>query len=148
MTPDPAPLTHLKQALDAFVGILDQEHAALAAGDIEALARLLEVKNRLATDTSGVWSHAADWLRRQATGGIGRDLDIPAGMAPTWREIVELARRAESLNRQNGQMIDAQLLRTRGAIEVLQAAARPVHLYGADGHMLDLPGHGHSIDNV
>jgi flagellar biosynthesis/type III secretory pathway chaperone len=88
------------------------------------------------------------WLRAQSPGGARQPLEIPAALAPRWQSIVTLARRAEALNQSNGQQIEALLERTRGALGVLQAAARPVYLYGADGHLLDGSRPGNTIDSV
>lgn len=148
MTPPRPPLEVLKEELDAFVEVLAEETAALEAGRTDDLARIVEHKDPLAASTSAAWTRAVDWLRAQSSGGPGQGLDLSAESAPLWRDILDTARRAEALNQRNGQLIDAQLRRTKSALEILQSAARPVHLYGADGHMLDLPGHGHPLDQV
>lgn len=148
MSPAPGPLEELRRQLAAFVSVLEHESSALASTDIDSLARILADKNQLASATSTAWNEAIDWLRRQSTGRLNDGLEVPADIQPHWQEIVSLAQRAEALNQRNGQLIDNQLQRTRGAIDILQAAARPLHLYGADGHMLDLPGRGHTLDKV
>lgn len=141
-------LESLARELHDFATALEAESAALAGNDMVTLGREIAEKERLARNVSMAWSEAVAWLRGQSTGGLGQELDVPASVLPEWQAIVDLARRTDTLNRRNGQMIDALLNRTRGALEVLQAAARPVHLYGADGHMLDLPGQGHTLDKV
>jgi flagella synthesis protein FlgN len=148
MSVPPPLLEQLRQELGAFVGILDDESRALASGNIEQLARVIENKNRCAASTASAWSLAINWLRGQSTGRLNQGLEVPAEIMPHWQDILTLARRAETLNQDNGHSIDALLQRTRGAIEVLQTAARPVHLYGADGHFLDIPGQGHTLDKV
>jgi len=148
MSQAPAPLDHLRRQLAAFVSVLEHESSALASANIDGLAEILADKNQLASATSTAWNEAMSWLRSQSTGRLNEGLEVPAAIQPHWQDIIVLAKRAEALNQRNGQLIDNQLQRTRGAIEVLQAAARPLHLYGADGHMLDLPGHGHTLDKV
>lgn len=148
MSPAPGPLEELRRQLAAFVSVLEDESSALASTDIDGLARILADKNQLASATSTAWNEAINWLRSQSTGRLNESLEVPADIQPHWQEIVSLAQRAEALNQRNGQLIDNQLQRTRGAIDILQAAARPLHLYGADGHMLDLPGRGHTLDKV
>jgi flagella synthesis protein FlgN len=148
MSAAPGPLDALRRQLTAFVSVLEEESSALASADIDGLADSLAHKNQLASATSAAWNEAMTWLRSQSTGRLNEGLEVPAAIQPYWQDIVALAKRAEALNQRNGQLIDSQLQRTRGAIEVLQAAARPLHLYGADGHMLDLPGRGHTLDMV
>lgn len=148
MNQAPEPLQELRRQLTAFVGVLESESSALASANIDGLAEILADKNQLASTTSTAWNEAMRWLRNQSTGRLNEGLEVPATIQPHWQDIVVLAKRAEALNQRNGQLIDSQLQRTRGAIEVLQAAARPLHLYGADGHMLDQPGHGHTLDKV
>ncbi len=139
---------NLARELRGFASALEAEATALSSNDMAALGREIAEKERLAKSVAMAWSEAVAWLRGQSTTGLNQGLDIPASVLPEWQTIVELARRTDTLNRRNGQMTDALLNRTRGALEVLQAAARPVHLYGADGHMLDLPGQGHTLDKV
>ena len=141
-------LDNLALELRGFASALEAEATALSSNDMAALGREIAEKERLAKSVAMAWSEAVAWLRGQSTTGLNQGLDIPASVLPEWQTIVELARRTDTLNRRNGQMTDALLNRTRGALEVLQAAARPVHLYGADGHMLDLPGQGHTLDKV
>lgn len=148
MNQAPATLDELHSQLTRFIAVLEAETEALGSTQIDHLASVLETKNQLAATTAAAWSQAMNWLRSQSTGRLNQGLEVPAEIIPHWQAIVSLARQAESLNLRNGQLIDAQLQRTKGAIEVLQAAARPVHLYGADGHMLDLPGPTHTLDKV
>lgn len=141
-------LDNLARELRGFASALEAESTALSSNDMAALGREIAEKERLAKSVAMAWSEAVAWLRGQSTTALNQGLDIPASVLPEWQTIVELARRTDTLSRRNGQMTDALLNRTRGALEVLQAAARPVHLYGADGHMLDLPGQGHTLDKV
>ncbi len=141
-------LDTLETSLQGFVRLLDDESQALAKTDMDALERTLVGKEHLAREVATAWSAAMDWLRGQSNAGLNQGLAVPAHILPRWQAIVELARRADTLNQANGRMIDAQLRRTRGALDVLQAASRPVNLYGADGHLLDTPGQGHTLDKV
>jgi flagella synthesis protein FlgN len=148
MTAPPPLLDQLTLELGNFVELLEQESAALGDSRLDNLAGIIEEKSRLAQSVNNAWNQAMGWLRAQSKAGLNQDLDIPSDLMPHWQAIVALARRAETLNKSNGRMIEAQLQRTKGALDVLQNAARPVHLYGADGHMLDLPGQGHTLDKV
>lgn len=144
----PVALAELQRQLTDFVAALQGESDALGSARIADLESVLARKNELAAGVSTAWTQAMHWLRSQSSHGLNRGLDIPVEILPHWQAIVALAQQAETLNQRNGQLIEAQLQRTKGAIEVLQSAARPAHLYGADGHMLHLPGQGHTLDKV
>jgi flagella synthesis protein FlgN len=138
----------LERALERFVDILDGESNALGKADMAALRDSLADKERMAGEVAHAWTEALAWLRGQSNTSLNQGLDVPAEIMPRWQAIVALAKRAEGLNQGNGRMIEAQLSRARGALDVLQAASRPVNLYGADGHMLNLPTQGHTLDKV
>ncbi len=143
------PLSDLHKALQAFVVILEEEISALGDMDLHRLAATVEGKNRLAESVAETWNRAMAWLMQQpGTERTAHGLHVPASILPQWLEILALARQADHLNRRNAQLVEAQLERTRGAIDVLQSASRPVNLYGADGQILDSPAQGHSLDKA
>lgn len=148
MSQAPDPLEELSRQLTTFIGTLEAESTALASADIDALASILAEKTQLAGAAARAWNETMSWLRSQSTGQLNEGLEVPSEIQPRWQQIIVLAHRAEALNQRNGELIESQLQRTRGAIEILQAAARPLPLYGADGHMLDPSGRGHTLDKV
>ena len=143
------PLPSLAVALKAFVAILEEEIEVLSSLDLDRLAITVDAKTKLASAVSDNWNQAMNWLNSlPGTTRTAHGLHVPAHVMPHWLEILNLARQADSLNKRNSILVEAQLQRTQGALDVLQSAARPVNLYGADGQILDVPGLGHSLDKV
>lgn len=97
-----------KETLQAFVELLRQEQAALAAGDIDALAPLITEKTALAERLNRI---SVDETRR-------------------YRDLVSEAR---TLNEANGKLIALRLQHNQQALNVLLAAADSAATYGPDG---------------
>jgi hypothetical protein len=144
MTAESGNLATLRAELGAFAGALEHEAEALAAPGQAGLADAVEAKTRRAEAVAGQWRVTGAWLRGQeAPGG-----SLPPALCAEWDEILALAARVKSLNERNARLIEAQMHRTRAALDVLQAAARPVNLYGSDGYLQDGAGPGHSLDKA
>lgn len=144
MSAEAGQLDSLRAELTAFAGALDDEAAALAAPGQAGLAEAVAVKTQRAESVAERWRHTAAWLRAQ---GIPPGT-MPAALQAGWSEILSLAARVKSLNERNAHLIEAQMLRTRAALDVLQSAARPVNLYGSDGYLDPGAGLGHSLDKA
>lgn len=150
MNPVENVLDELRQALVEFVSLLEREADALTEGRTDDLTAVVADKAR--------WAEAANtaWSRLIITSGIdvskGESLDGLLAGTPAWqsgwREVRQLAEKAERVNRGNSILIEAQLQRTRQALDVLQSAANRGALYGANGRIVDGFQSGHTLDKA
>jgi len=139
MNPIDMALNELSEALAAFVRLLERESETLQNIRAETLAEVVAEKS--------LWSQAANtaWNRLMIAAGIDakrgeRIEDSLAGQPDRqvkWREILRLTKAAERLNQANGVLIEAQMRRTRQALEVLQNAANFGALYDASGLIVE-----------
>ncbi len=150
MDPVEIALDALRQAMIAFHALLEREATALRENRTDELALVVTDKTH--------WSNLANtaWNRLVVAAGIdtrrGDTLDgimlaNPVLRAP-WLEVRQIAEKAERLNLSNNTMIEAQLMRTRQALDVLQSAANRGSLYNASGRMVDGLQSGHTLDKV
>lgn len=142
-------LDALARELGAFVELLEQEAATLAANQADALPPLIEQREAANRRLAALW--------RDLTHSLGLppmtqlvDLRGPClDQAPdAWRQVEELARHAERMNRLNGRLIEEQLRRTQAAVQVLSDAAGSRTLYGADGRVSEFIHSNRSIDTA
>jgi flagella synthesis protein FlgN len=131
------------EALREFHQLLQQEQAALIAGDIDRLLQLAPGKTGLMEKLS---SFSAERGRHLAAAGYENN---PAGLAAwfnaigvddetreLWNQLLDLAREAEQANRRNGILIETHLRHNQQALAVLKTAANPGNsLYGPDGQI-------------
>lgn len=143
-------LDELRQCLVEFVTLLEQETRALMKTQTEELSAIVAEKTRWSTSANTAWN------RLVIVSGIdtrkGESLDATLSASPTlhtkWREVRQLAEKAERLNHSNNILIEGQLERTRQALDVLQSAANRGTLYGANGRIVDGFQSGHTLDKA
>lgn len=136
----------LRSELEAFREfhlLLQQEQAALIAGDIDRLLQLAPGKTGLIEKLS-----AFSVERDHQLAAAGYE-NTPAGLAAwfnaigvadetreQWNQLLNLAREAEQANRSNGILIETHLRHNQQAMAVLQTAANPANiLYGPNGQI-------------
>lgn len=131
------------EAFREFNHTLQQEQAALIAGDVDRLLQLAPGKTGLIEKLS---TFSAERDRQLAATGHENN---PAGLAAwfnaigvndetreRWNQLLKLAREAEQANRRNGILIETHLRHNQQALSVLQTAANPGNsLYGANGQI-------------
>ncbi len=148
MNPVPQ-LDALARELAAFIELLEQEATALAASQADALGPLTARRDSMNRRIASLWLNL--------TGSLGLPDSSPftvlgercLALAPdAWRQVEELARHAERMNRLNSRLIDEQLRRTQVAVQVLRNAAGGRTLYDADGRVSDLFQSNRSIDTA
>ncbi|MFA5081905.1 MAG: flagellar protein FlgN [Hydrogenophilaceae bacterium] len=150
MNPLEQALEQLRQALVEFVFLLEREAGALTEGRTDDLPALIVEKTRWSETANTAWNHLV-----VASGidiGQGESLDGLLSGTPAlqsgWREVRQLAEKAERINLVNSTLIEAQLQRTRQALDVLQSAANRSALYGANGRIVDGFQSGHTLDKA
>lgn len=144
-------LDGLVSGLDTLHATLRRENEALAVGTPDTLPTLIQAKEHLIGDLARTWSALAARLgvpvSRRMIGQALNDHGEP-GLAQTWSRVQALAQEVDRLNRLNGRLIEEQLRRTQGALQILQSAARQRGLYGSDGRTVDLFDPQRSIDEA
>jgi flagellar biosynthesis/type III secretory pathway chaperone len=99
-----------REALAAFLLVLEAEERALVSGDAEAI----------------------DAATREKSGWLARLAALAADPSPP-SELLELRRRAREANERNGRLVAVRLARLRQRLEALGAAPAAGAAYGADG---------------
>jgi flagellar biosynthesis/type III secretory pathway chaperone len=146
-------LAVLTRDMKAFLTLLEEESAALAAAQSDRLSRLVLERQTLSLGIADHWKQVAARLGMPAQAGFAalRDkaLADPAQTQPAaWRELEGLAREASRLNQVNSRLIDEQLRRNQAAMQILQSAAANRGIYGADGRVTDFFNVQRSIDSA
>lgn len=136
-----------RDALRAFVVLLEKEQQALLSQGIELLLPLAEAKTQSAHKLAEIAN-----ARRQFLNSNTQNLDTAAWIlkhAPAsravWDEVRELAARAHHLNKTNGEVIQLKLRSNQQALTALLGAAKSTAgLYGRDGQP-SLPTSGRTL---
>lgn len=133
-----------REALRAFVALLEREQEALLGTDTEALLPLAEQKTQ-ASDTI----HALARERRESLpDSLSTEKWLQAN-APTslalWHEVRQLAEQAQRQNRLNGELIQLKMRYNQQALVALVGATQhAAGIYGADGQPT-LPSSGRTL---
>ena len=142
-------LDALARELGAFISLLEQEAAALAANQADALSPLVAQREAANLRLAELWQGLTNSLGLPATTGLATLRTHFLGEMPeSWREVEEMARHADRMNRLNSRLIDEQLHRTQIAVQVLRDAAGNRTLYGADGRVSEFLNPNRSIDTA
>jgi len=146
-----------RDALKAFVALLETEQQALIEGHTEQLLALSDSKTQAVHELSKLANaRKNDLLMHRveiAARGIEAWLKIhSANSLSTWQDIQQLAEQLQYLNRTNGTLIQTKLRHNQQALTALHNAAsntaNSTHgLYGADGQP-HLPSSGRILGSV
>lgn len=126
-----------------FHHLLQEEQAALTKGDIDRLLALAPRKNELLNQLSGFSNERGRKLsaagHKNTSAGMEawlRAIGADHNTHEIWRRLIELAREAEQINRENGILIEISLRHNQQALSVLKVAANPgTSLYGPNGQI-------------
>jgi flagellar biosynthesis/type III secretory pathway chaperone len=143
-------LGELKDALTAFIHLLEQEAAALQDINAETLSGIVAEKNRWSQTANMAWNQLViacgiDPGRGDSLEGV---LSADPEVQVRWNHIRQLVETAGRLNQANSVLINAQMRRTRQALDVLQNAADRGSLYGANGQLLGGFQSTHTLDKA
>ena len=138
-----------RDAMRAFIELLESEQRCLLASETEQLLTLAESKNQIAGRLHELGSARKQFQSQNiASEPLESWLKSHAGTAlPVWEEIRTLADRAQQINNSNGEMIKTKLRYNQQALNVLHSAAQNASLYGPDGQP-NLPGSGRRLGSV
>jgi flagella synthesis protein FlgN len=137
-------LSSERDALRAFVSLLEREQETLLSTDTDALLLLAEEKTRASDDI-----HARARERRESLpDSVGTEKwlqsNSPAGLA-LWHEIRQLAEQAQRQNHLNGELIQLKMRYNQQALVALVGATQhAAGIYGADGQPT-LPSSGRTL---
>lgn len=150
MNPVEEALSELHAALAHFVDLLEQESNCLRDINAEALSTVVADKSRSAERVNTAWNRVviACGVDTRQGGKLDTALEAFPELQGKWQEIKLLVSQAGQLNQGNSVLIDAQMRRTRQALDVLQSAADRGSLYGANGLMVDNLQHLHTLNKV
>ncbi len=124
-----------RDALRAFVTLLETEQQALLNGQIEQLLTLAGDKTQAVHELNKLADARNVGDRGQKTEDGGQ----------MWRDIQQLSAHARELNHTNGELIQSKLRHNQQALTVLHSAARSASgLYGPDGQP-SLPTSGRTL---
>ena len=130
-------------AFESFSALLDTEHEALLAGDLEAVVRIAASKAERVVQLSGFAERRLAALRAAGFDanrkGMAEFLLIAAGpratdLSASWKSLLEFAAHAQTLNDRNGAMIQARMAFNQAALAALRGTSRFADVaYGPDG---------------
>ena len=152
MNPLETALTELHSALATFVGLLERETLALQDIDAETLSGIVAEKNQWSQTVNTAWNRlmAASGIDDSSNSGGKLEAALAGfpGLQAQWTRIRSLTETAERLNRSNSVLIEAQMRRTRQALDVLQNAANRGSLYGENGLIVETYRSRHTLDKA
>lgn len=142
-----ANLNDERDALRAFVVLLEQEQQVLLGTDTEPLLALAENKTHSADRLSALSQQRRQSLPDTVSTETWLSKNAPQGLA-LWQEILQLANRAQRLNQTNGELIQIKMRYNQQALGVLVGATQhAAGLYGPDGQP-NLPSTGRTLGSV
>lgn len=127
------------QSINQFFDTLQAEQKALINNDVNALSELSQTKLK---QVEALNKLASERMRQLAAAGFTAN---ETGMEQwlmmagdderkIWKDLLSIAREANSCNQINGKLIQQSVQRHQQALAALMTAANQVSLYGADGH--------------
>jgi flagella synthesis protein FlgN len=137
-------LTLERDAVNAFVAILQREQDALIQGRSEDLDSLASSKARMVKQLAEFGERRNRYLASRGLAPDSKGMDAwlaesPASAersgasAAVWSDLLRLARFAQQLNQTNGAIIATRLQNCQRAFAALQGAAGTTALYGPKG---------------
>ena len=139
-----------RDALRAFVTLLETEQQALLDGQVEQLLTLADSKTQAAHELKKLGNILRNEMLAHGVGTESGGMETwlqthAAGSLPVWRDIRQLSTHAQQQNHTNGELIKSKLRHNQQALTVLHIAARSASsLYGPDGQP-NLPVSGHIL---
>lgn len=121
----PAHQEALRHAVDCareLLDVLDAEHRALLARDMERIAETASRKELLTRQLNDLSVHGS--------APAGESGEPPS---PLWKEFTDLMTRCRHENRKNGAVIEAARRHTQRAMDLLSGRAAGGAIYGAGG---------------
>lgn len=140
-------------ALVNFVALLEREQQMLVENHTDQLQELSEKKTADAMRLSGIAEARHSMIEKNLPQLAGRDtskLDSwlakhsQKGLA-VWQEIRALTKRAQQLNRTNGELIQMKLRHNQQSLAVLTGTVNKPNLYGPNGQSSFSAGSGRTL---
>lgn len=145
-----AALESLRVNLERFTQLLELEAESLRDINTDTLSGIVQEKHLASEEANRAWEHLV--AAAGVDSGHGASVETALAAVPAlqrkWQEVRQLAMKAEQTNKANSLLIEAQMRRTRQALDVLQNASNRGTLYGSDGLMENGFQTGHTLDKV
>jgi flagella synthesis protein FlgN len=142
-----AKLNNERDVLHSFVVLLEQEQQVLLGTETEPLLALAESKTHSSDELIALSQQRRQLLPDPANTETWLSKNAPQGLV-IWREILQLANRAQRLNQTNGELIQIKMRYNQQALGVLVGATQhAAGLYGPDGQP-NFPSTGHPLGSV
>lgn len=135
----PPDLIAERSALRSFVDMLEAEQQALLSEQTEQLQTLADSKIQVVHELNDLIKKRKNKLSSLGinieTGSMEAWLQAHASDSlPVWRDIRQLAKRAQQINHTSGELIKTKLRHNQQALNALHKAAHSANgLYGPDG---------------
>jgi len=132
-----------RDAVKAFVEILQREQKALIQGGGEALDSLASSKEQLVKQLADFGERRNQYLASRSLARDGKGMAawlMDNTASAEWCDLLRLARIAQQLNQTNGAIIETRLQNTQRAFAALQGAAGTAALYGPKGQTFGIGG--------
>ncbi len=142
-----AKLNDERDALRAFVVLLEQEQQVLLGTDTEPLLELAENKTRSSDRLIALAQERRKFIPGTDSSETWLKKNAPEGLA-LWQELLQMADQAQRLNHTNGELIQIKMRYNTQALAVLVGATQhAAGLYGPDGQT-NLPSTGRTLGSV
>jgi flagella synthesis protein FlgN len=139
-----ARLSDERDALRAFVVLLEREQEILLGTDTDALLPLAEQKTRASDDIHTRARERRQSLPDSVSTEKWLQANSPTGLA-LWHEVRQLAEQAQRQNHLNGELIQIKMRYNQQALVALVGATQhAAGIYGADGQPA-LPSSGRTL---
>ncbi len=120
-----------------FVQLLKEEQQALIAGQVDDVSTLSAKKAEFCQRLDRFSRHRIVLLSSSAI-NPGPELNAwlsrqDASVKKSWATLLTIAKEAQDLNRQNGQLISSRMQSNSQTLNVLMSASDRASLYGSDG---------------
>lgn len=139
-----AKLSGERDALGAFVVLLEQEQESLLSTDTDALLALAEQKTKESDKIQALARSRRESLPDSLSTEKWLQANSPEGLA-LWHAIRQLAEQAQRQNHVNGELIQLKMRYNQQALVALVGATQhAAGIYGADGQP-SLPSSGRTL---
>jgi flagellar biosynthesis/type III secretory pathway chaperone len=140
-TPDfPRVVNEEADSVERFVYFLEREKVLLTEGRTDALALVVDEKERLAPRLNELTQRRDRYLAEHGLASGDQGMEAWATGHPEreevlaiWRRTLSLVERAKELNRLNEILIQMNMQYVNQALEILSRKESPLALYGSDG---------------
>lgn len=127
-------------AMTSLAELLSAEETALVNADVAELTRLTPEKSQLILQLSNLENERKTWLEQHGYSPDAKGMQDCVAKASSeitivdaWTKLLQISTQAKENNRTNGILINRQINRNQGALNILQKNNPASSLYGPNG---------------